>query len=466
MVFVSCSDGGGSKKEVDLTKPDTVLEGAAITLTKVGNETLQSVEGNKYTIAEGTPNADNRITNAGFGYAFTAEQKEYKYVKLEAKITAIDTDSCAAFTIKKSSQFDDLAGFGSNSSPAYSRNAELNIGDKQNDTAVASEMRKDTFVSDQLLVSLFSGGIYFQFNSYAGYWSDKDNGVTKNPMPDWMDLAIDAKLMGEQSFTLEVTKITFTNGGGADVELTADNFALGKTSQALSDGPIVDVTVTPVGGIFGADKITAIYYGADKDSATTGAPQTEGVYKVFIDVAASDGYKAASKLEVGTLTVTLEPPAYLFTLAEWMEDKVDGATFAQSGILKSDGGTKKISDGAIEFTARSEDWHGIEIDISGFDNENKIIEIVVELQAMGAGKFKLAQPNKPYSDLPGTGAKVTVTEAGTVTLTTQLPEVYEKHTSNDDPTPLPETYVRIQTEDNKNVLFKITNITIQDMGDR
>jgi len=332
MVFVGCSDGGGSKKEVDLTKPDTVLEGADITLVKIGQETKHSVEGNKYTIAEGSPSG-NRVGSAGFGYAFTEEQSEYKYVKLEAKITAIDEDSCAAFTIKKSTQMNDLAGFGGNSSPQYSRNGELNLGDKVGDTAKASEMKGDTFVSDQFLVSLFSGGIYFQFNSYAGYWSNMDGDDLKDPMPDWMDLDIDAKLMGNQSFTVEVTKITFTNGGtpSPDMDLTAEHFTVGNSKQYKdkNEGVISAVTVTPVGGIdVGA---ISIFY---KDTYETAVPQTVGTHKVFIDVAGAAGYKAATKLEVGALIVEATSPLYAYELdmTTILPGGSDGDTIAEAAI--------------------------------------------------------------------------------------------------------------------------------------
>jgi len=377
MVFVGCSDGGGSKKEVDLTKPDTVLEGAAITLVKIGQETKHSVEGNKYTIAEGSPSG-NRVGSAGFGYAFTEEQSEYKYVKLEAKITAIDEDSCAAFTIKKSTQMNDLAGFGGNSSPQYSRNGELNLGDKVGDTAKASEMKGDTFVSDQFLVSLFSGGIYFQFNSYAGYWSNMDGDDLKDPMPDWMDLDIDAKLMGNQSFTVEVTKITFTNGGtpSPDMDLTGDHFSVGNARQFTKDKngtatPITAVTVTPVGGIFDADKVTAIYYGADGSddvaTATTTIPQSVGVYKVYIDVAKAEGYKAATKLEVGTLTVEEQAPAENINLKELLVGKPVGAV-ANFGTTFPTATTGLVSAGDATVTSYEITATGLKIIRAGSAN--------------------------------------------------------------------------------------------------
>jgi hypothetical protein len=294
--------GGGDDKPGDTSIPDLVIEGADIKLVKIGSTAGQEADGNKY-ILKTTGGGD--VGSAGFGYAFSEEEEKYKFVKLEAKITEIDSNSCAAFTIKSSTTLNDLAGFGGNSVPQYSRNAELNVGDTVGDEAKAVEMKKDDVITDQFLTSLFTGGIYFQFNHYAEYWKP---GVP--PLPH-QDAGIHAKLKGNQDFTIEVTKITFTNGGtgSPDIELTADHFTVGNSKQYLDKGTVTAVTVTANGGIdVGA---ISIFYGTSYDTAV---PQTVGTHKVFIDAAGAAGYKPAVKLEVGNLEIEATSPLYVYEL--------------------------------------------------------------------------------------------------------------------------------------------------------
>jgi len=315
MIFVGCSDGGSKEKEVDLTKPDLVFEGADIEVMTFGAadyDKFQSKDGNKYTL--NTVDGDNGagksgdVGSAGFGYKFPAEALEYKYVKVEVKMLEVDATSCAAFTIKKSTQMDDLAGFGGKSSPEYSRNAELNLGDKVGNVATTADMKRDTKQADQFLVSLFSDGIHFQFNHYAEYWK-----TGKTPPTEWEDAETHAKLKGQQKFTLEVTKVTFTNGGtpAADVELTADNFAVGNLKQYKdkNDGVITEVTVEGAGGI-DVGTIT-VFYG---DSYATAVPQAVGSYDIYVDATGAAGYKAVTKLKVGTLIVAAESPTFAYEL--------------------------------------------------------------------------------------------------------------------------------------------------------
>jgi len=212
MIFAGCDNGGKENKiEYDPNKPDHVIEGADITVISIGSTPGGSAAGNVYTLASTSIADGANLGSAGFGFVFPKEGFEYKYVRLEVEITEIDNNSAVAFTVKKSTSMDDLAGFGANSKPAYSRNSEINVGDKVGDTGITMEMEGDTPVTDKFLVSLFGDGIYAQFNPYSEYWH-----TGKTPPTTWEDATIVPKLKGNQNFKLKITKVTFTNGGAVD----------------------------------------------------------------------------------------------------------------------------------------------------------------------------------------------------------------------------------------------------------
>ena len=215
MIFAGCDGGGSGSIEFDPNIPDLVFEGdeiggadADITVISIGNTAGQSVDGAVYSLATTGIAADSQVGSAGFGFTFPADGLTFKYVQVEVEITTIDSSSAAAFTVKKSTAMDDLSGFGANSNPAYSRNAEINVGDKVGDTGITAEMEGDDFVLDKLELRLFQGGFYAQFNGYSEYWN-----TGKTPPTAWEDAAIAAKLKGNQNFSIKVTKVTFTNGG-------------------------------------------------------------------------------------------------------------------------------------------------------------------------------------------------------------------------------------------------------------
>jgi len=472
MVFVGCSDGGGSKKEGDKTLPDLVFEGDEITVVKIGNPAWYDVgvaSGNTFSIDTTTGTTAVGATDAlgafGFGYKFPAEAADYDFVILEAELVEVGEDSCVAFTIKKSNEMGDLAGFGANSSPQYSRNAELNIGDTVGEKATTAEMKGDTLVTSQFRKSLFGDGIYFQFNGYAEYWKPK------TPPTEWESPTKHAKLRGHQSFKLKVTKVTFTNGGTpADMDLTADHFAVGNSKQYLSDGAVTAVTVTPVGGIFDADKITAIYYGADDSddvaTATTTIPQSVGVYKVYIDVAKAEGYKAATKLEVGTLTIEATPPPYLFSLAEWT---AENSTIGYgSRPLQANAGdpTYAVTAGKITVTGLGSTNDGIDLWIGATENGLDLNPAVNEYVVVLKGKSLSA---------PASAAKILIQGASNPYNWVANGDITAADQSFDLTASIPKTYFTAHANANGYRLrivcgtatfnFEITEFTIENVGE-
>ena len=191
MMFVGC--GGDFEPEVDLD--DLFINGRDVKLVKIGSNAGNEVEGNKYSLNFTAATGD--ASSSGFGIKWEdlpEDVSQYKFVEVEMRITAVNSTSAVGFTLKKNSAMGDLAGYGANSFPAYSNNAELALGDK----------RKDEGSTGQYAMKLFDDGIYFQFNPWM-----EEQGSGGKPM-------FGGKLKGKVSFTIEVTEVAFFTGSGDD----------------------------------------------------------------------------------------------------------------------------------------------------------------------------------------------------------------------------------------------------------
>jgi len=363
MIFAGCDSGGSGTTEFDPNIPDLVFEGediggadADITVIKIGNETGQSVDGAVYTLATTGIAANSQVGSAGFGFTFPADGLTFKYVQVEVEITQIDTNSAAAFTVKKSTSMDDLSGFGGNSTPQYSRNAEINVGDAVGNTGITAEMEGDDFVLDKLELRLFSGGFYAQFNGYSEYWN-----TGKTPPTAWENAATAAKLKGDQNFSLKVTRVTFTNGG-----VPAEFIPVTEVQNVPAKAVAGLITILPER----AHPVTAVNRDiawSIKDVGTTTATIAGNILKtpaagtVVLTATVANGATATTPF-VQDYTITVGAPNGIFMTDFSTEASKDAtATYdSETGVWAIPGGYKPVSftinDGTNDVTLSSTDF--------------------------------------------------------------------------------------------------------------
>ncbi|MDR0495871.1 MAG: MBG domain-containing protein [Treponema sp.] len=98
-------------------------------------------------------------------------------------------------------------------------------------------------------------------------------------------------------------------GGGADATPAAGDFTISGRRQDYN-GSARTVTITPKSGK--SSGAITVYYkgtGATSYAKSKTAPSSAGTYAVTFDVAAASGWKAATGLSAGTLTITAVPTA-------------------------------------------------------------------------------------------------------------------------------------------------------------
>ena len=309
LVFGLVVGCGGKERENDQKEQEEFVFEGPFVYTPWGN-TSPTIDANGVTIA-----ADS---STGFSVSFESMGYTYNSKDILEITYSIDVTTQAAVLSAKRGWSDPGApsgwgiGQGREYFLGYEGSTELSnyVGTNHEGKATIVDGTWDPATKTgtfQLRMDLFRGNDALQFQH--NFWAEFPSGT---------------KVAENSAYTLKFLKVENLLNI-TKLDLTADMFTVSNTMQGENNVSAVVVTSSVDVGA-----ISIKYEGVDVEYALSAAiPQAIGTYKVIIDVAESDGYKAATGLEVGELRVVAGGQAIAVTIdlgGTDVEAAVEGVT--------------------------------------------------------------------------------------------------------------------------------------------